>query len=150
MQQPQQRKMSEEGLKLFAEECDKLIFEIPMDKLGDFDFIASFKAALNAFSPQALRIPPTWYSEMLLSKKTAFRYTDMNIINQILPQATGKAMGLQPRQYAKYIHSVDIIRHEWSLVWNALVEEFENKYAEAPKPEVVEIDTSKVIPLGHA
>lgn len=143
----QNRKMSDEGVKAFGEYADATMFVIPKDKLPKtFDVKTAFHAALNCFSPKALNVPNGWYAEMLIHKCDEFTLTHMNLLKQILPQATGRAMGIMPRQYSAYIAACDMIFYDYSLVWNAAIERFEAEYpapTEESKESATVIDISK-------
>lgn len=141
--------MTDEGVKLFGEYADKEMFVIPKDKLPQgFEVKDFIHKALNCFSPLSLRVPTGWYAEMLTHKCDKFTLTHMNLLKQILLQATGRAMNVQPRQFAAYIMAMDIIFYEFLQIWNAAIEKFESEYpapVEEAKQETNIIDISKAV-----
>ena len=144
--QLRQAKLSDEGYKELSRIANERLFTIP--KQGDFNFGDALKKCMNCFTPIALGLPDEWYAETLIHKGDKFTYADMCMIAQILPQATGRAMNIQSRQYAQYIICRVNILKAWGEEWNALLDEMAAKY---PAPKMItEVDPatgeSRLIP----
>ena len=137
------QKMSDEGIKAFGEFADKEMFVIPLDKLQKgWNVKTNFHNALNCFTPMALNVPAGWYAEILVNPCKQFSFTHMNVLKQILRQATGRAMNLTPGVYSGYIVAIETIIYEFALLWDAAIERFELEYAVAPDKEVHLVDIS--------
>ena len=162
MTQPQlngkpQKKITDEGIAAFNKQVETEMFTIPVDKLpADFNVKDSFLRAMNCFSPLSLRVPDTWYVKVMESKFTEFSYSDMQVLKQILPQATGRAMNMQPKQYITFLKALAIITFEFSEVWNGLIKQYEENYPEpvvedVPKErETTIIDISKAVQAAQS
>jgi hypothetical protein len=138
MQQQQKRKISDEGAKAFQEFADKTMYEIPADKLpSGYNFTDTVHRALNCFSPVALRVPTGFMIEMLSNKITSVSYTNFNILKQIVVQATGRAMNMQPKQYAQFLQVMEVLNADFGELWNAAIAEHEEKY---PFIDVTEVE----------
>lgn len=141
MQPQQKRKISDEGAKLFNEFIAKEIYTIPQDKLPkQYSFKGAVRHALNCVSPAAIGVPPAFMIEMLSIDCKTFTLQTFHILKQIMAQATGRAMGLQPTQYCEYIQVLEIINEDFAKVWNATIERFETEYPYVDEPVLVEVE----------
>lgn len=153
-QQLKQVKLSDEGYEELGKRANSLIFTIPPQ--GDFSFATALHTCFNCFTPNSLGLPRDWYAEMLLKRKD-FTYADMCMIVQVLPQATGRAMNMQPRAYAQYLVATGNIMKAWGETWNALLDELAGLYPVPVQITEVDVDTGEatkvnpanLIPLGQ-
>lgn len=144
MQQQQKRKISDEGASAFQEFADKKMYEIPADKLpSGYNFTDTVHRALNCFSPVALRVPTGFMIEMLSNKITSVSYTNFNILKQIVVQATGRAMNMQPKQYATFLQVMEILNADFGELWNTAIAEHEEKY---PFIDLTEVEVEPEVP----
>jgi hypothetical protein len=141
MQSQQKRKISDEGAKLFNEFIAKEIYEIPKNKLPEkYSFKNSVRHALNCVSPAAIGVPPAFMIEMFSIDCKTFTLQTFHILKQIMAQATGRAMGLQPTQYCEYIQVLEILNEDFAKVWNGTIERFETEYPYVDEPVLVEVE----------
>lgn len=144
MQQQQKRKISDEGAKAFQEFANTTMYEIPSDKLpSGYSFTDTVHRALNCFSPIALRVPTGFMIEMLSNKITSVSYNNFNMLKQIVVQATGRAMNMQPKQYAQFLQVMEVLNADFGELWNNAIAEHEEKY---PYIELTEVQIEPETP----
>lgn len=136
----QKQKISNEGIDSFNKFIRENNFTVT-----EKEFPARYaRAALNTASPSALRAPIDMYIRILSSKDATLSLTlyEMQILIQILPQATGKGMAMTPDEYGKYLTKLQALSERWGKEWNALIDEYIQKYPAPDEIEVTEIDTT--------
>ena len=141
MQPQQKRKISDEGAKAFNEFIAKEIYTIPTNLLPkQYSFKAAVKQALNCVSPAAIGVPPAFMVEMLSIDCKTFTLQTFHILKQIMAQATGRAMGLQPTQYCEYIQVLEILNEDFAKVWNDTIEKYETEYPFVDEVQVIDVE----------
>jgi len=141
MQPQQKRKISDEGAKAFNEFIAKEIYTIPVNLLPkQYSFKAAVKQALNCVSPAAIGVPPAFMVEMLSIDCKTFTLQTFHILKQIMAQATGRAMGLQPTQYCEYIQVLEILNEDFAKVWNDTIEKYETEYPFVDEVQVIDVE----------
>jgi len=141
MQPQQKRKISDEGAKAFNEFIAKEIYTIPVNLLPkQYSFKGAVRHALNCVSPAAIGVPPAFMIEMFSIDCKTFTLQTFHILKQIMAQATGRAMGLQPTQYCEYIQVLEILNEDFAKVWNATIERFEAEYPYIEDVQLVEVE----------
>jgi len=143
--------MSNEGLDAFNKFIRENYFHVSEQEIP----AKQIRAALNTASPSALRAPEDMYARILKSKSKDLSLTiyEMQIVIQILPQATGKGMGLTPHSYGVYRENLIKLSERWGKEWNALIDEYIQQYPAPDEMEVTEIDASGktvAFPVGQA
>lgn len=139
MSQKKKVNVTQEGIEEFNRIAHGTHYQYNMVDITPKRFSAFVRLAFNSFSPTILGVTGEDYANIMEVTDGRYTLAQMNILLQVLPQASGKGMAMAVDEYITFIRVVKRVSVHFAEVWDAIVKDIEGKYPLIEQEEENEI-----------